>query len=125
MINSRNTVNTISNVKGNDNVLSCYTACCCNIKNIATAMEVYRTDWPNYPHSLNDLVPDYIRCIPQAPGIVDGKKTNFDYSYKYDEKKDIARVYVKGDVYKDIDIPKNYPYFDTEEGYSFDKKSED
>jgi hypothetical protein len=28
-------------------------------------------------------------------------------------------------VYKDIDIPKNYPYFDTEEGYSFDKKSED
>lgn len=44
------------------------TACRSNLKNIATAMEMWSTDNAGrYPTSLDQLVPDYLRTIPACP----------------------------------------------------------
>ncbi len=55
------------------------TACKSNLKNIATALEMYASDNAgNYPHSLDKLIePDYLKRIPTCPAA--GKMTYLDY----------------------------------------------
>ncbi len=44
------------------------TACKSNLKNIGTACEMFSTDHDGeYPHSMDQLTPDYFRTIPQCP----------------------------------------------------------
>ncbi|MGE0487608.1 MAG: hypothetical protein AB7S38_00185 [Vulcanimicrobiota bacterium] len=44
------------------------TACKSNLKNIATALEMYSTDFHGaYPNSLATLTPNYLRSIPTCP----------------------------------------------------------
>lgn len=44
------------------------TGCKNNLKEIATAMEMYSTDWSGrYPGTLTELVPEYIDEIPACP----------------------------------------------------------
>lgn len=43
-------------------------ACRQNLKNIATALEMYASDYNgNYPYSLSQLVPQYFKSIPHCP----------------------------------------------------------
>ena len=45
-----------------------HTACKSNLKNIATALEMYSTDWNgDYPTSLTPLTPNYLKTIPECP----------------------------------------------------------
>lgn len=44
------------------------TACASNLKNMATAMEMYSTDWAGkYPPSKRHLVPNYLKTLPACP----------------------------------------------------------
>lgn len=44
------------------------TACKSNLKNVATALEMYSTDWSgHYTDDLDKLVPNYLREIPECP----------------------------------------------------------
>lgn len=41
--------------------------CCSNLKNLSTAMEMYRADHKKFPASLRLLVPQYLRKLPICP----------------------------------------------------------
>ncbi len=55
------------------------TACKANLRNIATALEMYASDNAgNYPQSLDELIePNYLKRIPTCPAA--GKMTYLDY----------------------------------------------
>jgi hypothetical protein len=54
-------------------------ACASNLKNISTACEMYSTDHAGqYPTTLQDLIPNYLRTIPTCPAAgVDTYSANF------------------------------------------------
>lgn len=61
------------------------TACKSNLKNIATAMEMYSTDWSgHYAASLDQLIPRYLEKLPSCP--VTGTVTYKMYSSSNGEK---------------------------------------
>lgn len=44
------------------------TSCVQNVKNIATSLEMYSTDWSGkYPAALTQLTPNYLKTIPTCP----------------------------------------------------------
>lgn len=54
-------------------------ACKANLRNIATACEIYSTDnCGRYPHSLDQLVPQYLTTPPQCPA-----SCGQDYNYQF------------------------------------------
>ena len=47
-----------------------YSACSSNLKNLATALEMYSADWNgHYPEKMSSLVPNYFRTIPACPRV--------------------------------------------------------
>lgn len=78
---------------------STLTACKCNLKNIATALEMYATDNNGYyPPDLKKLTPDYLEKLPQCP--VKGA----NYVYEVSKKKDSFIIYCPGEQHKDLGI---------------------
>lgn len=52
----------------NDHYVNPADECASNLKNIATGLEMYSTDWSGrYPPSTEYLVPNYLRTIPPCP----------------------------------------------------------
>lgn len=43
------------------------TACFSNLRNIATGLEIYSSDWGVYPPSLDVLTPNYLKTLPECP----------------------------------------------------------
>lgn len=43
------------------------TGCLSNLKDIATALEMYSSDYGVFPSSLEALTPDYLKSIPECP----------------------------------------------------------
>ncbi|ORX22345.1 prepilin-type N-terminal cleavage/methylation domain-containing protein [Thermoanaerobacterium sp. PSU-2] len=61
--------NSLSNAKNNANSA--------NLQIVQEAVERYNAENGNYPSSLNDLVPNYLKSIPT---LQDGKTFNYDQS---------------------------------------------
>ncbi len=90
------------------------TACKSNQKNIGTACEMYSTDHAGrYPASLKQLTPDYLRVIPKCPSA--GADT-YSSHYRKGSKPDRFTVRCWGEHHKLVDIPANYPMYDSEAG---------
>ncbi|MFP4496675.1 MAG: prepilin-type N-terminal cleavage/methylation domain-containing protein, partial [Vulcanimicrobiota bacterium] len=54
-----------------------YTACASNLRNVATALEMYATDHTGrYPADLGDIKPDYLRQVPECPSAGDDTFTD-------------------------------------------------
>lgn len=89
-------------------------ACQSNLKNIATALEMYSTDNAGrYPTSLKQLAPDYLRSIPTCPAA--GKDT-YSSSYTSSQNPDAFTVYCSGNNHKDVDAGENYPMYNSDRG---------
>jgi len=76
-----------------------------NLKNIATAAEMYEADKGQLPTSLQQLTPQYLRTIPTNPA--NGKS--------YDYKRVDATHYLittQGDAFKPMGVPANYPRYE-------------
>lgn len=89
-----------------------------NIKNISTALEMYDTDYNEYPPSLDCLIKGdfpYMKRMPSCPSA--GKDT---YSESYLEWKSKGGegvwIYCKGHNHKDAGLPENYPAYSREDG---------
>ncbi len=54
-----------------------------DVKQLATALELYYNDHGGYPKSLNDIFPTYIALMPSAPVPADGACTDADNAYTY------------------------------------------
>lgn len=90
------------------------TACKSNLKNEATALEMWSTDHNGrYPSKMSELVPDYLRYIPECPAA--GADT-YSATYQKSEKPDAYTFFCCGSHHQKADVPSNFPQYNSYEG---------
>ncbi|GEM_PF-360314 len=86
--------------------------CTGNLKNISTALEMYRTDnHGHYPQALNELVPHYLPFLPVCPSA--GSTT---YSYTGNDTEGSYTVWCSGTYHIDMTNKASYPQYDSIQG---------
>jgi len=86
------------------------TACCANLKNIFTAVEMYSADHRGkFPTELSQLVPEYLSGLPTCP------LHTKDYGYLVDQKAKNYTIYCYGKHSVLKKIP-GYPQFSNSRG---------
>jgi hypothetical protein len=89
-----------------------WTACKSNLKNLATGLEMYASDFGgHYPRTLKGLTPSYLRYLPTCPAA--GKVT---YTYQVSSKPDAFTMQCKGWHHKAAGAPKDKPAYTAEQG---------
>jgi hypothetical protein len=91
------------------------TSCKANLKNIATALEMYSTDNAGcYPDSLESLTPQYLKALPSCPCV---QRVTYSQGYRCHAKPDRFSVYCYGFNHEGhgIHLP-NYPRYYNEQG---------
>lgn len=87
-------------------------ACRANLKNIGTAVEMYRTDNQyRSPKNLNSLVPKYLPYLPVCPSA--GAAT---YMFNADDGEDSYTVWCSGAFHADVTKKANFPQYDSVQG---------
>ena len=95
------------------------TACKSNLKNIATACEMYSTDAyavdkvERYPLSLGALTPNYLKMIPRCPAC---QKDSYSESYLRAEGPASFTVYCQGGNHESAGVKGNYPQYNSTAG---------
>lgn len=87
-------------------------ACRSNLKNLATALDLYADDYHgHYPPDLRRLLPGYLKTLPTCPGA--GKQT-----YRYELAAHRFSLTCVGENHADAFGPghPDYPRYDSEEG---------
>lgn len=91
-----------------------FQSCGSNLKNMATACEMYSTDNEgHYPTSLSQLVPGYMKTIPTCPAA--GKDT-YSSSYSSASNPDMFTLYCSGNNHKEVNAGENYPQYNSAQG---------
>ena len=91
------------------------TACKSNLKNIATACEMYSTDNAGrYPHSLEQLTPQYLKALPSCPG---AKRDTYSQAFRSQAQPDAFTICCYGLNHEESGINKpNYPRYGNVDG---------
>ena len=90
-------------------------ACKANLKNTATACEMYSTDNAGrYPHSLGKLVPLYLSQIPVCPA---AEPTTAVYGFKSATNPDAFSICCSGYNHRPKITAANYPQYFNESGH--------
>jgi len=82
--------------------------CQSNLKNIGTALEMYKLDKKRYPESLGELAPQYLREIPTCPS---AKTDTYSKGYETNSRGSAYTVFCSGHHHKDMPLPMNYPRY--------------
>lgn len=91
--------------KAEDDLRSCKSI----LKNTATACEMYSTDNAGrYPHSLDQLVPEYLREIPVCPG---GESLGPGYHFLSATSPDAFSICCQGLNHRPLILVANYPQY--------------
>ncbi|MGE0492296.1 MAG: DUF3352 domain-containing protein [Vulcanimicrobiota bacterium] len=89
-----------------------YTACKSNLKNIATACEMYSTDWSGrYPTELALLTPNYLKTIPSCPA---AQKDTYTGTYQMGTSPDSYRFACEGNHHSEV--ASEDPYYTSDQG---------
>ena len=89
------------------------TACKSNLKNVATAMEMYASDNAGfYPTALAKLTPNYLRLIPSCPA---GNQDTYSSSLRCAARPDGFTVFCQGSNHSAL-VSENYPQYNSFEG---------
>ena len=75
------------------------------LASIEEGMDKYRQLNGRYPQNLKQLVPNYLKKLPDAPG----------GEFGYERSPDNYTIYVKGKLFADAGIPENFPAFSGKE----------
>lgn len=101
------------------------TACKSNLKNLATALEMYAADnfalgGPTgiekrslYPHSLGALTPNYLKIIPNCPS---AGKDSYSSTYQRAEHPEAFTVRCAGKNHAEANTPADYPQYSSYQG---------
>lgn len=87
------------------------TSCKSNLKNIATALAMYRDDAGSYPSALNQLSPRYLKGIPTCPSV--GRDT---YSRAYEGSAAAYTVVCEGRNHEGVGLAANFPQYTSVQG---------
>ncbi len=83
------------------------TLCKSNLKNTATALEMYATDNDGrYPGELAALTPNYLKNIPNCPSAQEDT-----YSFSYLRRGEHFTLYCSGHNHAEANTPANYPQY--------------
>lgn len=84
------------------------TSCKSNLKNIATACELYSCDNTGlYPPSLDRLSP-YLGAVPSCPS---ARRDTYSESYRVATRPDFFTLYCSGLNHQQADTPVNFPQY--------------
>ena len=90
------------------------TACKSNLKNMATAIEIYSAEHAaKFPPSLPTLTPNYIRAVPECPAI--GTDT-YSASFSSTNNPSYFLIRCEGPNHVGVDVSPNYPQWDSADG---------
>lgn len=94
------------------------TACKSNLKNIATALEMWSTDNDGkYPDSLAELTPNYLRFIPSCPAAkADTYSTTYRKFQREGQDYGAYEVYCKGHYHAEAGLDEDYPRYNGYDG---------
>ncbi len=93
--------------------------CQFNIKNIATALEMWASDnRGRYPRSISEVAPHYLKVIPTCP--VAGRDT-YQNTYRVSTSPDIYTFFCQGHHHKNEGLPENFPFYSSFSGMLLDK----
>lgn len=113
----------ISEQQEHEQALNDLERCKSNLKNIATACEMYATDnGDHYPLNIVDLTysygqQPYLKKIPTCP------TCNSPYSYEVHSNPNVYTLQCNGD-HRKLDIEESYPQFTCTMGFIRDKNSD-
>jgi hypothetical protein len=96
------------------------TACCSNLRNIGTALEMWSSDNKgHYPDRLEQVAPSYLRTIPTCPSAgIDTYSASYS-STKADpgqRTKDFFSVCCKGEHHREAGAAADFPRYNSLEG---------
>ena len=90
------------------------TSCKSNLKNIATALELYSTDNKGrYPKSLAQLTPNYLKFIPVCPA---SNEDDYSETYQVGTVPDTFTFYCASKSHSSANVPDGYPQYSSEKG---------
>lgn len=90
------------------------TACKTNLKNLATAMEMYGHDnLGRYPTTLSKITPAYLKIIPTCPSIA---ATTYTNGYASSSSPDSYTVVCSGNNHTGVGYTANYPQYTSVQG---------
>lgn len=96
------------------------TSCKSNLKNLATACEMYSTDFKgHYPPSLSLLTPNYLKLIPNCLAArADTYSATYQSVPPQEEKNEPGAYtfYCRGKHHAKANTPENYPQYDSYQG---------
>lgn len=96
------------------------TACCSNLKNIATGLEMWSTDnQGHYPDTLDQITPNYLKVLPTCPAALIETYSSSYTSTKPDPEKGTAdsyRLFCRGSNHSAAGVPPDYPQYTSTEG---------
>lgn len=85
------------------------TSCKTNLKNLATALEMYSTDnTGSYPRALGILTPAYMPVLPNCPA---AERETYSAGYVVHAEPDDFTIYCSGLNHALADTPANYPRY--------------
>ena len=88
-------------------------ACQSNLRNIASAVELYRNDTEYYPDDLKKLTPDYLKNIPTCPAV---DLDTYGPGYVVNDDKSAYTVSCKGNNHSSLGLGEDQPYFSPQLG---------
>lgn len=90
------------------------TSCQSNLKNTATALEMYSTDSVGrYPRDLGPLTPNYLKIIPNCPS---AQRDTYSESYRVAADPDAFTLYCSGANHSAANTPVNFPQYSSFQG---------
>jgi hypothetical protein len=90
------------------------TRCKSNLKNLATAVEMWSTDnRGRYPKKVESVVPNYIKEIPRCPRVYED---TYSASYKATADPAFFEFSCKGEHHKAAGVPADYPRYNSTVG---------
>lgn len=91
------------------------TGCKSNLKNIATALEMYSTDFEGrFPRTLEVLTPEYLQAIPSCPG---ARADTYSNGFHSGSSPDFYEIWCEGVNHRNVDITEaGYPQYNSATG---------
>ncbi len=90
------------------------TSCKSNLKNIATALEMYSTDnIGRYPRTLIEITPKYLKVLPNCPSC--GREA-YSSSYRSAQGPDAYTLYCASGGHRASNTPDGYPQYSSYQG---------
>lgn len=89
------------------------TACASNLKNIATAIQVYSAEYGQFPKNLGVLTPEYLKIMPICP---EAGCDTYTTSYELNDDATSYVICCKGSNHTPLGYKADEPYYRFERG---------